>query len=101
MVRVVGMTGNSRVFLLVGASLLMVSFAAMSTVSGSGWVIPMAALLSGILLILIFSFLTFTKEKQQMSAPIKSDKSRASQSIESEPENLPDPQNSGFDLPIM
>ena len=59
------MTGNSRYILLLGASLLVVAFAGMSTVSGDGWVIPMATLLSGILLILVFSFITIKQESER------------------------------------
>ena len=59
------MTGNSRYILLLGASLLVVAFAGMSTVSGDGWVIPMATLLSGILLILVFSVITIKQESER------------------------------------
>ena len=61
------MTGNSRYILFLGASLLVIAFAGMSTVSGDGWVIPMATLLSGILLILVFSFITIKEESKRGS----------------------------------
>ena len=65
LVRDVGMTSNSRGILVLGASLLMIAVFGMSTMSGTGWVFPMATLLSGIFLILVFSFITFTEEKQR------------------------------------
>ncbi|GIQ96489.1 MAG: hypothetical protein CM15mP1_3850 [Methanobacteriota archaeon] len=63
------MTGNSRYILLLGASLLVIAFAGMSTVSGDGWVIPMATLLSGILLILVFSVITIKQDSERGSTP--------------------------------
>ena len=65
------MTGNSRFILFLGASLLVIAFAGMSTVSGDGWVIPMATLLSGILLILVFSFITIKEDSKRGSTPFK------------------------------
>lgn len=95
------MTGNSRVILLLGASLLVVAFAGMSTVSGSGWALPMATLLAGILFILIFSFMTISDEKGGGSTPVKSVKSQSSESFSETHENLPDPAESGIELPIL
>ena len=48
LVRDVGMTSNSRAILVLGASLLMIAVFGMSTMSGTGWVFPMAAQRAGV-----------------------------------------------------
>ncbi len=95
------MTGNSRYILLLGASLLVVAFAGMSTVSGDGWVIPMATLLSGILLILVFSFITIKQESEKGSTPLSTSSKSQGKSVDNVADDLPDPVESGFDLPIL
>ena len=86
---------------MLGASLLMIAALGMSTMSGTGWVIPMATLLSGIFLILVFSFITFSEDKQRGSTPVSSSNGKVSENIESGAEDLPDPNDSGFELPIL
>ena len=95
------MTGNSRYILFLGASLLVIAFAGMSTVSGDGWVIPMATLLSGILLILVFSFITIKEDSKRGSTPIKSEVKTSSNSMDAVSEDLPDPTEAGIELPIL
>ena len=95
------MATNSRGFLLLGAVLLMVAFAGMSTVSGTGWILPMATLLSGILFILIFSVMTISEDSKRGSTPISSSKGGKMEQIDSESDDLPDPRDSGFELPIL
>ena len=95
------MTRNSRYILLAGASLLVVAFAGMSTVSGDGWVIPMATLLSGILLILVFSVITIKQDSERGSTPLTVTSQSSSKSVENVANDLPDPVESGFDLPIL
>lgn len=95
------MTSNSRGILLAGAFLLVASAAGISSIRGTGWIIPMAILLSGILGILVFSFLTMSKENSRGSTPFGTVKTSGSKNIEASAEDLPDPQDSGFELPIM
>ena len=95
------MTRNSRGILVLGAALLMVAALGMSTISGTGWVIPMATLLSGIFLILVFSFITISEDKQSGSTPVSNKQGAPQENIESKAEDLPDPNDSGFDLPIL
>ena len=95
------MATNSRGFLLLGAVLLMVAFAGMSTVSGTGWILPMATLLSGILFILIFSVMTISEDSKRGSTPVSSSKGGKMEQIDSESDDLPDPRDSGFELPIL
>ncbi len=75
--------------------------AVVSTNSGDGWIIPMAILLSIITGFLIFSVLTSGKVKSKGSTPFTSDKSIQSRELESVNENLPDPADSGIELPIL
>jgi len=86
---------------LLGASLLVVAFAGMSTVSGDGWVIPMATLLSGILLILVFSVMTIKQESERGSTPLSTSSQSKGNSVDNVADDLPDPVESGFDLPIL
>ena len=79
----------------------MIAALGMSTISGTGWAIPMATLLSGIFLILVFAFITMSEDKQLGSTPTNSSRGNVSENIESETEDLPDPNESGFDLPIL
>lgn len=95
------MATNSRGFLLLGAVLLMVAFAGMSTVSGTGWMLPMATLLSGILFILIFSVMTLSEDSKRGSTPVSSSKGGMMEQIDTETDDLPDPRDSGFELPIL
>jgi hypothetical protein len=95
------MTGSSRGILVLGASLLMIAVLGMSTMSGTGWAIPMATLLSGIFLILVFAFITISEDKQLGSTPINSSRGNVSENIETNIEDLPDPNEAGFDLPIL
>ena len=95
------MTGNSRYILLLGASLLVVAFAGMSTVSGDGWVIPMATLLSGILLILVFSVITLKQETERGSTPLSVQSKSSGESVDNAVSDLPDPAESGFEIPIL
>ncbi len=95
------MATNSRGFLLLGASLLVVAFAGMSTVKGSGWILPMATLLSGILFILIFTFMTISEDSKKGSTPTSNSSGSKQDHVDSEVENLPDPRDSGFELPIL
>ena len=95
------MTGKSRYILLLGASLLVVAFAGMSTVSGDGWVIPMATLLSGILLILVFSIITIKQESERGSTPLSMSSQPSEKNVDRIADDLPDPVESGFDLPIL
>ena len=75
--------------------------AVISTTSGKGWIVPMAILLSIILAILLFSTLTSSSSKKHGSTPVKIRKQSSSQSMEPSAENLPDPIDSGIELPIL
>lgn len=86
---------------MLGASLLVVAFAGMSTVSGDGWVIPMATLLSGILLILVFSVITIKQESERGSTPLSTQSKPLGKSMDNVADDLPDPIEEGFDLPIL
>jgi len=92
---------NSRGILLLGAVLMVAAAAGVSTATGTGWVIPMTILLSTIFGILSFSVLTNRKEKTRGSTPLTIRTESSGKHIESTTQDLPDPNDSGFDLPIL
>jgi len=75
--------------------------AVISTTRGKGWIVPMAILLSIILAILLFSTLTSSSDKIQGSTPINVRKQIHSENIESVTEDLPEPSESGIELPML
>lgn len=101
MVADTGVASNSRGILLLGAAAMIAAAAGVSATQGTGWIIPMAILLSVILGILSFSMLTVSKEKESGSTPLSIKTNSNDGFIEQSPEDLPDPNTSGFELPIM
>ena len=95
------MASNSRGLLLLGGVVMIAAAAIASTNSGEGWIIPMAILLSIIAGVLIFSVLTSSTRKSKGSTPFTSNKGIQSKKSESVNEDLPDPTDSGIDLPIL
>jgi hypothetical protein len=61
----------------------------------------MTILLSTIFGILSFSVLTNRKEKTRGSTPLTIKTESSGKNIESDTQDLPDPNDSGFDLPIL
>ena len=96
-----GVASNSRGILLLGAVLMVAAAAVVSTTSGTGWIVPMTILLSIIFGILSFSVLTNRKEKARGSTPLTIRTDSSGKTIESATQDLPDPNDSGFDLPIL
>jgi len=92
---------NSRGVLLLGAVLMVAAAAGVSTTSGTGWIVPMTILLSIIFGILSFSVLTNRKEKTRGSTPLTIKTESSGKNIESSIQDLPDPNDAGFDLPIL
>lgn len=95
------MASNSRGILLLGAILMVGTAAGVSTINGTGWIIPMTVLLSTIFGILSFSVLTNRKEKPRGSTPLSTETEGSDKYIEESTQNLPDPTESGFELPIL
>ena len=96
------MSGSSRGVLLGAAALLIGAAAGVSTLQGEGWITPMAILLAGVLTILIFSVLLMRQESERGSTPINSVRGSSSEGSQIEnQDNLPDPMESGIDLPIL
>lgn len=75
--------------------------AGISTTSGTGWIIPMTVLLSAIFGILSFSVLTNRTEKVRGSTPLAIETGSSVKDIEGGTQDLPDPVESGFDLPLL
>jgi len=86
---------------LLGAVLMVAAAAGVSTTSGTGWIVPMTILLSIIFGILSFSVLTNRKEKTRGSTPLTIKTESSGKNIESSIQDLPDPNDAGFDLPIL
>ena len=95
------MASNSRGILLLGAVLMVAAAAGVSTTSGTGWIVPMTILLSIIFGILSFSVLTNRKEKTRGSTPLTIKTESSGKNIESSIQDLPDPNDAGFDLPML
>ena len=70
-------------------------------IQGSDWIIQLSILLFGMLLALVFIFLTISKDKANGSTPVSNKSSPSSGTIENSHQDLPDPSDSGFDLPLM
>jgi hypothetical protein len=92
---------NSRGILLLGAVIMLAAAAGVSTTAGTGWIIPMTILLSTIFGILLFSVLTNRKENPRGSTPLSVNSDSSVKNIESNTQDLPDPNDAGFDLPIL
>ena len=75
--------------------------AAISANSGSGWVIPMTILLTIVLVILSFTMLTGREDYARGSTPLTVKSEGSSENIESDSQDLPDPIEAGFELPLM
>mgnify|MGYP004251076337 CR=1 FL=1 len=75
--------------------------AAISANSGSGWVMPMTILLTIILVILSFTMLTGREDSARGSTPLSVKSEGSIENIEGHAEDLPDPLETGFDLPLM
>ena len=95
------MATNSRGILLIGAALMIGAAAGVSATQGSGWIIPMAILLSIIFGVLSFSMLTASEEKAKGSTPLSVKRKSSSKIIEQTSEDLPDPESAGLELPIL
>ena len=70
-------------------------------IQGSDWIIQLSILLFGMLLALVFIFLTISKDNANGSTPVSNKSSPSSGTIENRHQDLPDPSDSGFDLPLM
>ena len=86
---------------MLGATLMIAAAAGISTTQGTGWIIPMTILLSIVLGVLSFSVLTAREEKSRGSTPLSIQTMSGGNSLEPSVEDLPDPNQAGFDLPIL
>jgi len=86
---------------LVGAFLMLAGVTGISVTKGNDWILPIGILLVGVFFILVFSFLTFSNEYSGGSTPIKSEKGMGAKNIEQDADDLPDPLDSGIELPIL
>lgn len=95
------MAGNSRVVLFVGGFAIILSIALISTQQGDGFLIPMTTIFILSLAFLLFMSMSKSEKISDGSTPIRTDISSSNISIEGASEDLPDPEESGFDIPIL
>lgn len=95
------MAGNSRVVLFVGGFAIILSIALISTQQGDGFLIPMTTIFVLSLAFLLFMSMSKSEKISDGSTPIRTDISSSNISIEGASEDLPDPEESGFDIPIL
>lgn len=95
------MAGNSRAVLFVGGFAIILSIALISTQQGDGFLIPMTTIFVLSLAFLLFMSMSKSEKISDGSTPIRTDISSSNISIERASEDLPDPEESGFDIPIL
>ena len=95
------MSSNFRGVLLASAAALTAILMTSALIQGSDWIIQLSILLFGMLLALVFIFLTISKDNGKGSTPLSNKSSSNSVTIENGHQDLPDPSDSGFDLPLM
>ena len=95
------MAGNSRAVLFVGGFAIILSIALISTQQGDGFLIPMTTIFILSLAFLLFMSMSKSEKISDGSTPIRTDISSSNISIEGASEDLPDPEESGFDIPIL
>lgn len=95
------MAGNSRAVLFVGGFAIILSIALISTQQGDGFLKPMTTIFILSLAFLLFMSMSKSEKISDGSTPIRTDISSSNISIEGTSEDLPDPEESGFDIPIL
>lgn len=95
------MAANSRAILLGGAALILVVTAITATIDGEDYTLPIALALLAILALLVFSIMMQNKDSEKGSTPILSSNSNSATNLSTEQDDLPNPNDSGIDVPIL
>ena len=95
------MATKSRAILLGGAALILAITAITATKAGGDYTLPIALALFAILTILVFSIMLQNKEFEKGSTPLLASSSNSIANLSSEQDDLPDPRDSGIDIPIL
>jgi len=101
MVPTICMASNSRAILLLGAALVLLSTALATTAGGGDYTLPIALVLFVVLSLLVFSLIMQNKSQEKGSTPIGVSRDNSTLGIESEVDDLPNPSDSGIDIPIL
>jgi len=95
------MAANSRGILLGGAALILAISAITATRVGGDYTLPIALALIAILAILIFSIMMQNRDKEKGSTPLLNPSGNSTTNMSTEQDDLPDPRDSGIDIPIL
>ena len=95
------MRSDFRLHLLVGAFVIFALITGFSIAKGEDWLIPVGIMMGGFLFILVFQLISFYKDDQRQSTPIAIKKNVSTTHAEDTQEELPDPLDSGIDLPML
>ena len=95
------MATNSRAILLGGAALILVITAIAATKGGGDYTLPIAFALFAILALLVFSIIMQNRETEKGSTPLLAPSSNSFAKLSTEHDDLPDPTDSGIDVPIL
>lgn len=95
------MAGNSRAILLAGAALILVITAITATIDGEDYTLPIALALIAILALLVFSIMMQNIESEKGSTPLLKSNSNSVTNSSTGQEDLPNPSDSGIDVPIL
>ena len=95
------MASNSRAILLLGAALVLLSTALATTAVGGDYTLPIALVLFVVLSLLVFSLIMQNKSQEKGSTPIGVSRGNSALEIDSEDNDLPNPSDSGIEIPIL
>jgi len=95
------MATNSRAILLGGAALILAVTAITTTKGGGDYTLPIAFALFAILAILVFSIIMQNKDSEKGSTPLLASNGNSVANFSTEQDDLPDPTDSGIDIPIL
>ena len=95
------MATNSRAILLGGAALILVVAAITATKGGGDYTLPLALALFAILALLVFSIMMQNREAEKGSTPLLASSSNSVVDVATKQDDLPNPTDSGIDIPIL
>jgi len=95
------MAANSRAILLAGAAVILVITAITATIDGGDYTLPIALALVAILALLVFSIMMQDKESEKGSTPLLTSNSNSVTNSLTGQDDLPNPNDSGIDVPIL
>ena len=101
MVQTKYVASQSRSLLFAGTLVMILGLAFISTMQGQGFILPMAVIFSLTFLFMFFSSMKNTEQEVRGSTPISTNSVGSKLSIEKDNEDLPDPENFGFDVPNL